>query len=375
MALWLAGVEPDAIAADHALSDESWAPYNEEWLAAAPDEHERERRRRISQPAGRTLVEVLEEIEERDGHPGVSCSAREPTRPRSTGSSRGCAPRSAERPPGFPASPFSVRADVLERSLRHPCSGGSAMRVIWLSVATAISGLALVGALGASEAARPERANAGVSAYATTAYGWPLKPFHSPHPVRGNFGDPRTVLDGPPTTATLYHGNGSFSFHRGVDIYGSRGAKVYPVRSGIVVFLSASHVNIKASDGTTFEYWHIGSHRLPGTIVHAYKTVLGTIGSAGHVDLTEVQNGHAVNPLASGHLTPYTDRTHPVVASIRLQSDNAGSVLFPNYHRQRLARRRSFVAVGNWHGLPVTPALEVAKLHHLRDFVPTRVAT
>jgi hypothetical protein len=67
MALWLAGVEPDAIAADHALSDESWAPYNAEWLAGAPDEHERERRRRISQPAGHTLAAVLEEIEEREG--------------------------------------------------------------------------------------------------------------------------------------------------------------------------------------------------------------------------------------------------------------------------------------------------------------------
>ncbi len=67
MALWLAGVEADAIAADHALSDESWAPKNAEWLARASDEHERERRRRISQPAGRTLVDVLEEIEEQDG--------------------------------------------------------------------------------------------------------------------------------------------------------------------------------------------------------------------------------------------------------------------------------------------------------------------
>jgi hypothetical protein len=67
MALWLAGVEPDAIAADHALSDESWAPRNAEWLAAAPDEQERERRRRISQPAGRTLAEVLEEIEAHEG--------------------------------------------------------------------------------------------------------------------------------------------------------------------------------------------------------------------------------------------------------------------------------------------------------------------
>jgi hypothetical protein len=67
MALWLAGVEPDTIAADHALSDESWAPFNEEWLAGAPDVAERERRRRISQPAGRTLAEVLEEIEHREG--------------------------------------------------------------------------------------------------------------------------------------------------------------------------------------------------------------------------------------------------------------------------------------------------------------------
>jgi hypothetical protein len=67
MALWLAGVEPDAIAADHALSDESWAPHNEEWLAEAPDESERERRQRILQPAGRTLAEVLEEIERHEG--------------------------------------------------------------------------------------------------------------------------------------------------------------------------------------------------------------------------------------------------------------------------------------------------------------------
>jgi hypothetical protein len=67
MALWLAGVEPEAIAADHALSDESWAPYLDEWLAEAPDEQERERRRRILEPCGRPLVDVLEEIEEREG--------------------------------------------------------------------------------------------------------------------------------------------------------------------------------------------------------------------------------------------------------------------------------------------------------------------
>ena len=67
MALWMAGVEHDAIAADHALSDESWAPHNADWLAQAPDDTERERRRRISEPAGRTLVDVLEEIDRTEG--------------------------------------------------------------------------------------------------------------------------------------------------------------------------------------------------------------------------------------------------------------------------------------------------------------------
>jgi protein-tyrosine phosphatase len=67
MALWLAGVEPDVIAADHALSDESWAPHNNPWLAEAPDGEERARRLRVLQPAGRTLADVLEEIEAGEG--------------------------------------------------------------------------------------------------------------------------------------------------------------------------------------------------------------------------------------------------------------------------------------------------------------------
>jgi protein-tyrosine phosphatase len=67
MALWLAGVELEAIGADHRLSDESWAPYHPEWFAEAPDEAERERRRRIAEPAGNTLVEILGELEQRAG--------------------------------------------------------------------------------------------------------------------------------------------------------------------------------------------------------------------------------------------------------------------------------------------------------------------
>ncbi len=67
MALWLAGVEPDAIAADHALSDVHLAERSANWLAQSADEAERERRERVIQPPGRTLVEVLEEIEATEG--------------------------------------------------------------------------------------------------------------------------------------------------------------------------------------------------------------------------------------------------------------------------------------------------------------------
>jgi hypothetical protein len=53
-----------------------------------------------------------------------------------------------------------------------------------------------------------------------TGYGWPVKPFTSEHPVRGNFGDPRTVFHVPPTTEGALAGSGSFQFHFGVDITG-----------------------------------------------------------------------------------------------------------------------------------------------------------
>jgi protein-tyrosine phosphatase len=67
LVLALAGVDAETIAADHALSDENWAPYLDEWFAEAKSDEERERRRHITRPAGRTMVEVLEEVDARYG--------------------------------------------------------------------------------------------------------------------------------------------------------------------------------------------------------------------------------------------------------------------------------------------------------------------
>jgi protein-tyrosine phosphatase len=65
--LRLAGVDAETIAADHALSDESWAPYNVRWFEEAPDGAERARRQRVAAPAGRTVAEVLAEVDLRYG--------------------------------------------------------------------------------------------------------------------------------------------------------------------------------------------------------------------------------------------------------------------------------------------------------------------
>jgi hypothetical protein len=64
--LRLAGVPLDVIAADHALSDVNWAPQSEQWLADAADDRERERRRRVIEPAGETMAHVLDGLDVRE---------------------------------------------------------------------------------------------------------------------------------------------------------------------------------------------------------------------------------------------------------------------------------------------------------------------
>ncbi len=195
------------------------------------------------------------------------------------------------------------------------------------------------------------------------AYPWPVKPFNQEHPVRGSFGDPRTMFAESPTNVGLYHGAGSFSFHQGVDIAARDGTAVYPVESGVVQAVTFEWIRV-VSGATAFEYWHIHASVRVGQRVEAEHTVLGRIKpGAGHVHLTELEKAQATNPLLPGHLTPYRDTTTPYVASIRFRATDDGPDLMPGFVRgsvELLAEAYDTPTMpvpGEWHGLPVTPAV------------------
>jgi hypothetical protein len=63
--LRLAGVELDAIAADHARSDDYLEPWWQPWHDAAPDEETRERRMRVTTMADGAMADVLADIDAR----------------------------------------------------------------------------------------------------------------------------------------------------------------------------------------------------------------------------------------------------------------------------------------------------------------------
>jgi murein DD-endopeptidase MepM/ murein hydrolase activator NlpD len=152
------------------------------------------------------------------------------------------------------------------------------------------------------------------------AYPWPIAPFDRQHPVRGNFGDPRTVFTG--------GGEGAFSFHNGVDIAAWTGNHVFPVVSGVVSKIGLDRVVVQTDDGRRFQYIHVAPAVVLGQQVVASRTVLGIIRPGwNHVHLSEIRDDCAVNPLMPGHLTPYRDTTRPTVASI----------LFENAARQKLS--------------------------------------
>jgi murein DD-endopeptidase MepM/ murein hydrolase activator NlpD len=194
-------------------------------------------------------------------------------------------------------------------------------------------------------------------------YGWPVKPFDRQHPVRGSFGDPRSVFNGAPTVRGLMTSNGAFSYHQGIDISAPDGTAVYAVRSGVVRTVTPDWVQVDSEGGVAFQYWHIRSAVNVGDYVRARTEVLGYILRAcKHVHLTELANGKAVNPLAPGHIGPYVDTTTPRVGEITFRSSDRGPELLPEYlygSVEIVAAASDVHAVpvpGRWSGMPVTPA-------------------
>jgi protein-tyrosine phosphatase len=65
--LRMAGVGVEAVADDYAVSEQSWAPFVDEWITAAPDDRERRLRKLLSGMPAEAMRGVLEELERRHG--------------------------------------------------------------------------------------------------------------------------------------------------------------------------------------------------------------------------------------------------------------------------------------------------------------------
>src|ERR1700675_5033386 len=107
---------------------------------------------------------------------------------------------------------------------------------------------------------------------AAAAYPWPLKPFHKQHPIRANFGDPRTLFRNTMLTDGL-QGPGTFLFHNGIDIAAPAGTLVYPVASGNVRYIDQTAISVRTEGRGVFQYYHLITRVREGQYVVAGKTV------------------------------------------------------------------------------------------------------
>jgi hypothetical protein len=209
-------------------------------------------------------------------------------------------------------------------------------------------------------------------------FGYPVKPFDREHLVRANLGDPRVQFNGSPTMHTVLKGNGSFSFHQGVDIAANPGTPVYPVVDGTVTHVASEWIRVESPRGRAFEYWHIHPLVRNGQRVTARQTLVGRVRApSNHVHLTEYVHGRVVNPLVPGRLTPYHDSTRPVVRAITLRRSDSGPEMLPNFVRGRIeivadAEDSPTAPTGaKWRG-PVTPALVTWKIRRITGRVVVR---
>jgi len=220
-----------------------------------------------------------------------------------------------------------------------------------------------------------------VACTSASAYPWPIKPFNQQHPIRANFGDPRTLFWNTMLTDGL-QGPGFFQFHNGIDIAAPEGTPVYPIRSGTVSLIDAAAVLVRAH-GQKFQYFHIIPTVHNGEHVIAQRTVLGHVmHAANHVHLTEIRGDRVWNPLARGGISPYVDRTTPKVDAIFARP--IGSLL--PLDTDTLCGTVSLIAAahdtpplrvpGTFAGFPVSPALLTWSLVRLDGpvYIPTVAA-
>ncbi len=152
---------------------------------------------------------------------------------------------------------------------------------------------------------------------AKPGYGWPVRPFHRPHAIRGSFGDPRVGLA--PSGVGL-----TYTFHTGVDVVAADGTPVYATLTGDVLLDPKNPDVVWVSDGhgRTFSYWHVVPSVRSGDSAVAYQTVIGHVQRPwGHVHFAELQNHAFLNPLRPGGMGPYIDRTPPDVTGLTLEHD------------------------------------------------------
>jgi murein DD-endopeptidase MepM/ murein hydrolase activator NlpD len=212
--------------------------------------------------------------------------------------------------------------------------------------------LALILALAATLLAAP----------AAHAYQWPVEPFHQQHPIRGYFGDPRTIYFDP-FDPNRFPENGDVSFHNGVDIMARPGTAVYPVLSGVVRRVYGDRVVVQVADGRRFQYVHIHPATHRGEHVRVGRTVLGRVTAlAAHVHLTEISPaGHPIDPLLEGHLRPYSDTTVPHVRAIEFRTLGGLPANPYDLKRDVFAVADAFdepamALPPPWDGVPIAPA-------------------
>jgi hypothetical protein len=242
-------------------------------------------------------------------------------------------------------TPSSEIAHIPNRVLRRASHTSGVVRMGRLRIAVVVLVLLLLAQAGAA-----------------SAYPWPFKPFDQQHPIRGFFGDPRTVYDNG-ILSTPFVGLGAFSFHQGVDISAPDGTPIYPSEDGTAHYIGSAILNVVTDHDVVFQYFHIVPVVGEGDQVTAGQTVLGYVQPPfGHVHVSEIDGTKVVNPLQPGHLEPYRDFTKPVIREILIR-DQTGDVQAPLGLCGRIglavdAYDLPPVAVpGKFKGLPVAPSL------------------